>query len=217
MTRLITRTALLAAPLWLSACLTDPFGLEPETDAELPAVEEPAPVTEELDGEPDDVLEAVEEIETAEPVAEEAVEPVEADLPGDDAEPAADRTSTALLVDHTSTDAIPRTDKLVRGIRNDAVITLKAGRTVTLALNTNRMTGYEWRLSGPFSEGGDLEFTADYYREGESAFPDKASIGGARYFVLTANAAGSYPLAIRHESADDVRATKELTLDVSAE
>lgn len=122
--------------------------------------------------------------------------------------------SQALIVDHTSDDPIPRTAKLVRGIQHQSIIELDLGDSITLAINANRSSGYVWVLDGPFGSEQGLEFTADYYRKGESIFPDRVSTGGARFFVLTAKAPGDYALIVRHVGLNEVRAQKAITLRV---
>jgi predicted secreted protein len=215
-------TAFILAPLLFAACASAPVTPEPDIDAKSPDTVETPPPPIDING-PDAVVPEPTppaEMEPAPtPVIPAPAPPITQPAPQPVTEPPAPSTavetnSTAQLVDHTSTDRIPFTNKLVRGIRNGAIITMKPGETLTLALNANRITGYAWELDGPFAVGGDVEFVADYYREGESPYPDRVSIGGARYFIVKANAPGTYGMQIRHVGATEVRATKVMTIQV---
>lgn len=201
----------------------------PEISApEAPTEESPEPITEEqnpveettpVETNENTAVEAPAEVTTPDPVEVMAPEPVEVVVPDPETESAAvpspDIVSSAELVDHDGDSRVPSTNKLVRGARNGAELSMKTGETFTLALNANRDLGFVWHLEGPVGRGTGLRFIADYYRDGESPFFDRGSTGGARYFQFEAEAPGSFPLTIKHMDGETVRATKSVTLVVT--
>ncbi len=199
--RFIKIGALLTGLALLAACHTDPFSTKPETDAQLPPPEERPAGDAPADPAPDPVPEP-------QPAPDPAPhpEPSPAPAPAPDVTPAPDQSADVT--------PIPRTEKLVRGLINGSTLTLRNGQTLTLAMNANRSEGYEWQMA-PLPEG--LELAGEFYREGESPFPGRASIGGARYFLIKANSAGTFPVRILHIRPGDTepRVTKSFTLDVS--
>jgi predicted secreted protein len=185
--RLILLVGFAAAAL--TACNNDVFSTKPETRAELPAappVVSPQPVPETL--------------------PETAPAPITQPEPAPPASP-----PQANGVDVSDTP-VPFTDKLVRGIANGAVLGLKTGQTLSIVLNVNNADGYDWQLE-PVGEG--LTQYGDYYRV-TAPSPGQVNIGGTRYFLFKGDAAGTYPVRIRHTNGSDVRATKSFSIEVTA-
>ncbi len=204
--RYIKFGAALAGLALLTACNTDPLSTKPETNAQLPPATD-TPASEE-DADPEDP--APEPVPAPEPDPITAPAPITEPAP----EPAPVIQPDPVPTPTETIEPIPRTDKLVRGLISGSTMTLKPGQTLTVAMNANRSEGYAWQMD-TLPDG--LELAGEYYREGESPFPDRASIGGARYFLITANAAGTYRVRILHIRPGDAdpRVTKSFTLDVA--
>lgn len=182
----------------------------PETTPDTTEVAQPAP---DSDAVPEPVIvDSPVETPTEEPAIVAAPAPPQ---PIVTAPAAIEIISTAELIDHDGDTRVPSTNKLVRGIRNAAELTMKPGETITLALNANRDLGFVWNVEGPIGPGTGLRFIADYYRDGESPFFDRGTTGGARYFQFEAEGLGSFPLTINHMDGETIRATKTVTLVVT--
>lgn len=177
--------AALVLPVVLTACFTDVYSTKPETNARLP--ERPA-------------TEAPAPVDAPDP------EPIAAPEPAPEPAPVVSTDGTDM-----GDTPVPYTTKLVRGIINGGTIVLQTNDTLTLAISANRTEGYVWKLD-PLPEG--LVQIGDYYRS-EGPFPDRPSIGGARYFLLRADQAGVYPIKLSHMRGDEIRATKSFSIDVS--
>lgn len=220
--KFVKTAALLMGPVLLAACHTDPFSMKPETNAQLPPADERPVIDEPADPAPSPVpapQPGPDPIPEPQPAPDPIPEPVPGTLPAPEpdpapAAPAPEPNATPAPDEAVDVTPIPRTEKLVRGLINGSTLTLRNGQTLTLAMNANRSEGYEWQMA-PLPEG--LELAGEFYREGESPFPGRASIGGARYFLIKSNSPGAYPIHILHIRPGDTqpRVTKSFTLDVS--